>query len=142
MLRVFLDRPAAATDSPGSFASESSAVKTAASAHEGVTHEDCANFSREFGTILDVEDAVPGGSYTLEVSSPGLNRKLARASDFTHFAGRRARLVLREPVEERRVFEGRLAGFEAGRVRLDLGGGAMKEFELPNISKAQLMVEL
>ena len=54
MLRVFLDKPA------------------------GITHEDCANFSREFGTILDVEDAVPGGRYVLEVSSPGLDRKLTR----------------------------------------------------------------
>jgi len=50
-------------------------------------------------------------------------------------------LVLREPVEEQRVFEGRLAGFEAGRVRLDLGGGGLKEFDLPNISKAKLVVE-
>src|SRR5215467_11071875 len=65
MLRVFLDKPAAGTDPLA-----------------GVTHEDCANFSREFGTILDVEDAVPGGSYTLEVSSPGLDRKLTRAADF------------------------------------------------------------
>src|SRR5271166_5710148 len=63
MLRVFLDKPAAGTDPLA-----------------GVTHEDCANFSREFGTILDVEDAMPGGSYTLEVSSPGLDRKLIKAA--------------------------------------------------------------
>src|SRR6266852_9996282 len=62
MLRVFLDKPAAGADPLA-----------------GVTHEDCANFSREFGTILDVEDAVPGGTYTLEVSSPGLDRSLTRA---------------------------------------------------------------
>jgi ribosome maturation factor RimP len=107
----------------------------------GISHADCQLVSEQVSAILDVEDPFPA-CYTLEVSSPGLDRKLARASDFTHFAGRRARLVLREPVEQRRVFEGRLAGFEAGRVRLDLGGGAVKEFELPNISKAQLMVEL
>src|SRR5580692_2468723 len=65
MLRVFIDKPA------------------------GVTHEDCANFSREFGTILDEEDAVPGATYTLEVSSPGLDRKLTRAADFERFAGNR-----------------------------------------------------
>src|SRR5580658_8994792 len=69
MLRVFLDRSAAGTD-----------------ALAGVTHEDCANFSREFGTILDVEDVMPG-SYTLEVSSPGLDRKLIKAADFSRFAG-------------------------------------------------------
>ena len=117
LLRVYIDKP------------------------EGISHADCQLVSEQVSAILDVEDSFPG-SYTLEVSSPGLNRKLVRASDFTHFAGRRARLVLREPVEERRVFEGRLAGFEAGRVRLDLGEGALKEFELPNISKAQLVVEL
>ena len=107
----------------------------------GISHADCQLVSEQVSAILDVEDPLPG-RYTLEVSSPGLDRKLVRASDFTHFAGRRARLVLREPVEERRVFEGRLAGFEAGRVRLDLGGDGLKEFELPNISKAQLVVEL
>ena len=106
----------------------------------GISHADCQLVSEQVGAILDVEDPFPG-SYTLEVSSPGLDRKLVRPSDFTHFAGRRARLVLREPVEERRVFEGRLAGFEAGRVQLELGEGALKEFELPNISKAQLVVE-
>jgi len=117
LLRVYIDKP------------------------EGVSHADCQLVSEQVSTILDVEDPFPG-SYTLEVSSPGLDRKLVSASDFKHFAGRRARLVLREPVEERRVFDGRLAGFEAGRVRLDLGGGALKEFELPNIAKAQLVVEL
>ncbi|MGA7320879.1 MAG: ribosome maturation factor, partial [Candidatus Sulfotelmatobacter sp.] len=65
MLRVFLDRPGAAGGDPLA----------------GVTHGDCANFSREFGTILDVEDAMPG-SYTLEVSSPGLDRRLTKVSDF------------------------------------------------------------
>ena len=63
MLRIFIDKP------------------------HGVTHEDCANLSREVGTILDVEDAVPGGSYVLEVSSPGLDRKLSRPADFERFTG-------------------------------------------------------
>ena len=62
-LRIFLDKP------------------------EGLTHEDCANFSREAGTIFDVEDAVPGATYTLEVSSPGLDRKLSKAADFERFTG-------------------------------------------------------
>jgi ribosome maturation factor RimP len=117
LLRVYIDKP------------------------EGISHADCQLVSEQVSAILDVEDPFPG-SYTLEVSSPGLDRKLVGPSDFTHFAGRRARLVLREPVEERRVFEGRLAGFRAGRVQLDLGEGALKEFELPNISKAQLVVEV
>src|SRR5438270_7650619 len=90
MLRVFLDKPAAGTDPLA-----------------GVTHQDCANFSREFGTILDVEDAMPG-SYTLEVSSPGLDRRLVKAADFTRFAGSRVKLTTRQAVNDNRHFEGRL----------------------------------
>ena len=65
---------------------------------EGVTHEDCANVSREVSTILDVEDAVPGGSYTLEVSSPGLDRPLRGESDYRRFVGRLAKIVTTEPI--------------------------------------------
>ncbi len=108
----------------------------------GVTHEDCANLSREVGTILDVEDVIPGNSYLLEVSSPGLDRKLTKPSDFSYFVGRRARLVLKEAMGEQKVLEGRLAGFENGRVRLDLGEHGLEEFELANIRKAQLVVEV
>jgi ribosome maturation factor RimP len=107
----------------------------------GVSHGDCQLISEQLSAILDVEDPFPG-RYVLEVSSPGLDRKLVKPSDFAHFAGRRARLVLREPVNEERVFEGRLAGFEAGRVRIDLGERGVTEFELANISKARLVVEL
>lgn len=108
---------------------------------EGVSHADCQLVSEQLSAILDVEDPIPG-SYVLEVSSPGLNRQLVKPSDFTYFAGRRARLVLREPVGTQRVFEGRLAGFEDGRVRMDLEGAGRSEFELSNISKAKLVVEL
>src|SRR5215813_13912426 len=68
----------------------------------GVTHEDCANVSRDVSMILDVEDAVPGGSYTLEVSSPGLDRKLLKPEDYTRFAGSRVKLMTREPVNGNR----------------------------------------
>src|SRR6202022_2976931 len=87
----------------------------------GVTHEDCANLSREVGTILDVEDAVPGGSYTLEVSSPGLDRKLVRPADYERFTGSRVKLTTQQPVNGNRHFEGRLESFQQGRVTLDLG---------------------
>jgi ribosome maturation factor RimP len=107
----------------------------------GVTHADCQLISEQVSTILDVEDPIPG-RYTLEVSSPGLDRKLVKPTDYEHFAGRRARLVLREPVGSQRVFEGRLAGLEAGRVRLDSGEGQLTELELSNISKARLIVDL
>jgi ribosome maturation factor RimP len=108
---------------------------------EGVSHADCQLVSEQLSAILDVEDPIPG-SYVLEVSSPGLNRPLVEPRDFTYFAGRRARLVLREPVGTQRVIEGKLAGFEDGRVRMDMEDAGMGEFELSNISKAKLVVEL
>jgi ribosome maturation factor RimP len=127
MLRVFIDKPG------------------------GVTHEDCANLSREMSTILDVEDAVPGGSYLLEVSSPGLDRKLSRAADFERFQGSRLKLTTRDPVNGNRHFEGRLEHFEAGRLILDLAEARKKsrpetpqklEIELANVEKANLVPEI
>jgi ribosome maturation factor RimP len=106
----------------------------------GVSHGDCQLVSEQMSVILDIEDPF-SGSYVLEVSSPGLERKLSKPAEYEHFAGRRARLVLREPVEGYKVFEGRLAGFSAGRVRLELDNDTVAEFELSNISKAQLVVE-
>jgi ribosome maturation factor RimP len=137
MLRVFLDKASAGTDPLA-----------------GVTHEDCANFSREFGTILDVEDVMPG-SYTLEVSSPGLDRKLIKAADFTRFTGSRMKLTTREPVDNNRHFEGRLESFKDGRLTLDLSVASHKsrkkmgavagekiEIEFANVEKANLVPEI
>jgi ribosome maturation factor RimP len=107
----------------------------------GVSHADCALVSEQLSAMLDVEDLFTG-RYVLEVSSPGLDRKLTKPSDFTYFAGRRARLVLKEAVDAQTVLEGRLAGFENGRVRVDLGERGLQEFDLENIRKAQLIVEL
>ena len=136
MLRVFLDKPAAGNEPMA-----------------GVTHEDCANFSREFGTILDVEDVMPG-SYTLEVSSPGLDRKLVKAADFTRFTGSRLKLMTRQPVDNNRHFEGRLENFQDGRLTLDLSvashksrkkmgeaAGKKVEIEFANVEKANLVPE-
>src|SRR5919197_997072 len=103
MLRVFLDKA------------------------QGVTHEDCALFSREFGTILDVEDVVPGGTYVLEVSSPGLDRKLTRPSDYERFAGSKVKLMTREPINGNRHFEGRLESFRDGRLTLDMSAARRKK---------------
>jgi ribosome maturation factor RimP len=129
MLRIFIDKPA------------------------GVTHEDCANLSREVSTILDVEDAVPGGSYVLEVSSPGLDRKLVRPVDFEKFQGSRVKLTTKDPVNGNRHFEGRLAHFDGGRLTLDLAAARRKfraqdaapqklEIELANVEKANLVPEI
>ncbi len=138
MLRVFLDKPGAAADPLA-----------------GVTHGDCANFSREFGTILDVEDAMPGGSYTLEVSSPGLDRKLTKAADFSRYVGSRVKLMTRQAVDNNRHFEGRLESFENGRLTLDLSVASKKsqkkmgaaagqklEIEFANVEKANLVPEI
>jgi len=121
---------------------------------EGVTHEDCANVSREVSTILDVEDAVPGGSYTLEVSSPGLDRKLLGPQDYARFIGSRIKLTTRAPVNGNRHFEGRLQSFTDGRLQLELLSGKKKpkpghahpgpmvEIEIGNVEKANLVPEI
>jgi ribosome maturation factor RimP len=118
----------------------------------GVTHEDCSNFSREVGTIFDVEDAVPGGTYTLEVSSPGLDRKLLKASDYERFTGNLVKLTTRDPIDGNRHFEGRLKSFSNGRIELELlpdkkkkdetaDSGTHVEIELNNVEKANLVPE-
>jgi ribosome maturation factor RimP len=153
MLRVFLDKPTAA-DVPEPAAGESASDVSRVAVQAGVTHEDCANFSREFGTILDVEDAVPG-SYTLEVSSPGLDRRLVKAADFTRFTGSRVKLTTRQAVNSNRHFEGRLEGFRDGRLMLDLSVASKKsrkkmgaaagekiEIEFANVEKANLVPEI
>jgi len=129
MLRIFIDKPG------------------------GVTHQDCADLSREVGTILDVEDVIPGGSYVLEVSSPGLDRALRRPSDYERFTGSRVKLTTREPIEGNRFFEGRLEKFEHGRLTLNLAEARKKnrpksgseqtvEIELANVEKANLVPEI
>ena len=93
---------------------------------EGVTHEDCAMVSRDVSTILDVEDAVSGALYTLEVSSPGLDRALKRPEDYRRFTGSRLKLTTREPVNGNRHFEARLQRFEEGKLILETIKGKKK----------------
>ena len=129
MLRIFIDKPG------------------------GVTHEDCANLSRDVGTILDVEDVIPGGSYLLEVSSPGLDRKLTRPADYERFTGSRVKLTTRQPVNGSHHFEGRLESFQQGRLTLDMNAARKKprpgsaapqklEIELANVERANLVPEI
>ena len=120
----------------------------------GVTHEDCAAFATDFGTLLDVEDVVPGSEYTLEVSSPGLERKLTRAEEFERFAGSLVKVKTFTPVNGNRVWTGRLMGLADGILKIDLAavkqkGKAKKavvaetlEIELKNVEKANLVVEM
>ena len=78
----------------------------------GITHEDCAAFSRDFGVLLDVEDLVPGSDYTLEASSPGLDRKLSRPEDFERFAGCLVKVQTFEPIRNNRHWQGRILAGE------------------------------
>jgi ribosome maturation factor RimP len=84
----------------------------------GVTHEDCVAFSRDFGVLLDVEDLVPGAAYTLEASSPGLDRKLTRPEDFDRFAGCLVKVQTFEPIHGNRYWQGRLVVRPEGAARI------------------------
>jgi ribosome maturation factor RimP len=119
LLRLYIDRP------------------------QGVTHADCEFISHQVGTILDIEDVIPGDSYTLEVSSPGLERKLSKAKDFERFVGQKAKVVLREPVENQRSWVGKLAGISQGVVAMEIAAlepstGRVIHFPLAQIEKANL----
>ena len=108
---------------------------------EGVSHADCKAVSEQLSVLLDVEDLVPGPHYVLEVSSPGLDRKLTKPGEFERFTGRLARISTTEPVDNVKFFEGRLAGLIEGRVRIEVQG-RMIELPLAGIRKANLVVEL
>jgi ribosome maturation factor RimP len=107
----------------------------------GVTHKDCERVSEQLSVILDVEDLIPGPSYVLEVSSPGLDRKLIRPADYERFVGRLAKVWVAEPIENQNYFEGRLAGYADGKVKLSVRD---REVAVPfsGIKKANLVVEL
>jgi ribosome maturation factor RimP len=125
------------------------------------THEDCELFTRDFGTVLDVEDLIPGAEYTLEVSSPGLERKLSKPADFTRFTGSLVKIQTFTAIDANRHFQGRLTFFnvETQSVTLDLtaikpkgkpkkSAGAKTappqtvEIALSNIERANLIPEL
>jgi ribosome maturation factor RimP len=123
VLRVLIDRPG-----------------PAASAEESVSVDDCASVSRDLSAIFDVEDVVPT-SYTLEVSSPGLDRPLRRAEDYTRFQGRRAKVVMREAVDGQSYFKGLLGGMDGGDVLIDGEDGQRHRVPLAVITRAHLEVE-
>lgn len=107
----------------------------------GVTLDDCERISQQVGAVLDAEDVVPGESYQLEVSSPGVERRLTRPHHFELCRGRKVRLQLREPVEGQRRWEGVLQGLEEGRVVLETGSGKIIRFGMEIIEKANLQFE-
>jgi ribosome maturation factor RimP len=123
-----------------------------------VTHEDCAAFSRDFGVLLDVEDLVPGSEYTLEASSPGLDRTLSRPEDFERFAGCLVKVRTFEPIRNNRHWQGRLMAMPPAErnsesISIDLAavkqnsksrkaGVNAVEIALSNIEKANLVPEI
>ncbi|HEY6464919.1 MAG TPA: ribosome maturation factor RimP [Candidatus Acidoferrales bacterium] len=124
-LRVYLDRP------PGPSNPE----------NLGISHRDCERVSEQLSVILDVEELVPGPAYILEISSPGMDRKLVKESDYERFTGRLAKIWLNEPLEGKTYLEARLGGTADGNVRLTIKD---RELTTPyaNIKKANLVVEL
>jgi len=161
-LRVFIEKDAAARAKLAELAqAEEAEVELPKGVPvemlSGVTHEDCVAFAQDFGTVLDVEDTIPGAEYTLEVSSPGLERKLAKAEDFQRFQGSLIKLQTFSPVEQNRHFQGRLTKFDSDARRLTIDLSAVKqkgkarktasaaqtvEVELANVEKANLMAEI
>jgi ribosome maturation factor RimP len=113
VLRIFIDKPA------------------------GISHQDCELVSEQVGTVLDVEDLIPF-SYTLEVSSPGLDRKLVKERDYARFEGKLARIQTRIPLNSQKVFKGRLRGLQGGSIRLELRDGGEIEIPLDVIHEARL----
>jgi ribosome maturation factor RimP len=119
-----------------------------------VTHDDCQIFSQDFGTVLDVEELIPGADYTLEVSSPGLDRKLYGEADYRRFTGSLAKLQTFEPVAGNRHWQGRLTEIREQVVVIDLSAVRQKgkgkknpasetvEIEFANIEKANLVPEI
>jgi ribosome maturation factor RimP len=123
VLRVFVDRPG-----------------PSATPEESVSIEDCARVAEELGTLLDVEDVMPG-EYTFEVSSPGLDRPLRSADDYRRFAGRWAKIVTSEPVQRQTAFAGRVKGIDGDDVLFESEGKKLMKLPLRLISRARLDIE-
>jgi ribosome maturation factor RimP len=123
VLRVRVDRPG-----------------PSARAEESVSVDDCARVSRDLSAVLDVEDVVPV-AYTLEVSSPGLDRPLRHLDDYRRFRGRRAKLVMRDMVDGQKFFKGLLGGVDGNDVLIDSEDGRPHRVPLGVITRANLEVE-
>jgi len=131
-LRVYIDKPEGPANPSG--AGPASALGA------GVSHKDCQAVSEQLSVILDVEELVPGPRYILEISSPGLDRKLLKPADYARFAGRRAKVWITEPVENTKYLEGRLRGYADGIVQIEVKDHVVA-VPFAGIRKAQLVVE-
>jgi ribosome maturation factor RimP len=133
LLRIFIDKI------PGTVSPEQPAGTAAAPT--GVTLADCEFISHNVGTILDIEDVIPGAKYTLEVSSPGVERKLSKPRDFERVVGQKVKVSLREPVENQRTWIGALSSFADGTITLEPAPGRCVSFPLSQVEKANLKFE-
>ena len=109
---------------------------------KGVTHADCEFISQNVGTILDVEDVIPGARYTLEVSSPGVERKLTKPREFERFVGQKVKVVLREPVENQRHWIGALTSFAEGIITLEPSPGTQRAVSARTGGKGESQVRV
>jgi len=136
-LRVYIDKV------PPAKPAEAIDGDEAPSPYPKISHADCERVSQQLSVILDVEELIPGPGYTLEISSPGMDRALTKAADFERFSGRLAKILTTEPIGEVKFFEGRLRGFADGNIRLELKGKDARIVEIPlgAIRKANLVVE-
>jgi len=133
-LRIFIEKDAEARAKLAEIAASGEAPEELASLPSGVpverlsgvTHEDCEVFARDFGTVLDVEDLIPGAEYTLEVSSPGLERKLSKPEEFSRFCGSLVKLQTFTAVNSNRHWLGRLTSFKDGELTIDLSAVKQK----------------
>lgn len=117
VLRIFIDKPS------------------------GVTHADCESVSDQVGAILDAEDVIPGGAYHLEVSSPGVERRLKSPGDFLRFAGQKIKVQLRSPIDKKKRWEGTLIGIDNNVIALEISPGQLIHFPLDDLDKANLKFE-
>ena len=161
-LRIFLEKDAAGRARLAEIAATAAEENSTADLPKGVpvellsgvTHEDCANFARDFGTVLDIEDLIPGAEYTLEASSPGLERKLLKPADYERFGGSLIKIQTFSPIEANRHFTGRLTSFDGVNLTLDLSAIKQKtkgkkavtaqtvEIAFSNVEKANLVAEI
>jgi ribosome maturation factor RimP len=139
-LRVYIDRVPLAPPVDEAANDEPAAISDP---YPKISHADCERVSQQLSVILDVEELIPGPSYILEVSSPGMDRALKKPADFQRFRGKLAKITTAEPVGNAKFFEGRLSGFADGKVRMELKGKEARIVELPleAIRKANLVVE-
>ena len=140
VLRVFIDKAPGAIPKPV-VVDETAEEGAGQPDGIGVSHGDCETMSHQLGTILDIEDIIPGGKYTLEVSSPGVERKLSRPRDFERFTGQKIKVTLREPVEQKNHWVGTISGFSDGIITLEPAPGKTIQFPLEQVEKANLKFE-